>query len=162
LLREIAGQVRLGVLLEKSMGAFFSRILPLLSGLVHRFPQSNAFSCQREVEGGEGERDRRSTTQERSGPPAKTTPTDIDRPRSSAKRVEWVLANVYCTCKVRNNTCTGHFYTLASCNPNGCGQPNAMREQVRKLIDEGKSDRQIFDVLKTKEGELLTRPHLLP
>src|SRR4051794_7208686 len=62
-------------------------------------------------------------------------PPDVDRPRDRAERVEWFLASIYCTCGVRGDTCTGHFYTLASCNPNGCGKPNEMRKRVGQLID---------------------------
>ena len=46
-------------------------------------------------------------------------------PRERAERIEWFLASIYCTCKVTNDICTGDFYTLSSCNPNGCGMPNA-------------------------------------
>jgi hypothetical protein len=89
-------------------------------------------------------------------------PPDIDHPRTRAERIDWFLASVYCTCGVRGNTCTGHFYTLASCNPNGCGQPNLVRKQIGELIDKGMSDRQIFDKLLTMHGPGLTQPHLLP
>src|SRR5207249_2857058 len=55
-------------------------------------------------------------------------PPDIDRPRATKQeRIEWFLASIYCTCGVAGDRCTGHFYTLASCNPNGCGMPNHMR-----------------------------------
>jgi hypothetical protein len=89
-------------------------------------------------------------------------PPDTGRPRPKGERVEWVLANVYCTCKVGKDTCTGHFYTLASCNPNGCGMPNRMRAKVGKLIDDGLTDRELFDRLLKEHGPLLLRPHLLP
>jgi Protein of unknown function (DUF3179) len=89
-------------------------------------------------------------------------PPDIDRPRSRAERIEWFLASTYCTCGVRKDTCTGHFYTLASCNPNGCGMPNQRRDRVGKMIDRGLTDRQIFDELLKEAGPLLLRPHLLP
>jgi hypothetical protein len=89
-------------------------------------------------------------------------PPDADRPRSKAERVEWVLASVYCTCGVPNDTCTGHFYTLASCNPNGCGMPGATRQKLAGLIDQGLTDKQIFDVLLRERGKGLLRPHLLP
>jgi hypothetical protein len=89
-------------------------------------------------------------------------PPDIDQPRTQSERVEWFLASVYCTCGVRGNTCTGHFYTLASCNPNGCGQPNAVRKQIAAMIASGLSDRQIFDKLLQQHGPGLTQPHLLP
>ena len=89
-------------------------------------------------------------------------PPDIDRPRSKADRVEWFLASTYCTCGVGKNTCTGHFYTVASCNPNGCGMPNHRRAEVGKMIDRGLTDREIFDALRKDAGPLLTRPHLKP
>jgi hypothetical protein len=57
---------------------------------------------------------------------------------------------------------TGHFRTLASCNVNGCGMPNATRAKLVALIDEGKNDRQIFDLLSKERGPTLVKPHLLP
>jgi hypothetical protein len=89
-------------------------------------------------------------------------PPDLDRPRSKQERIEWFLASIYCTCKVKNDTCTGHFYTLASCNPNGCGMPNHMRKTLAAKIDEGLTDRQIFEYLLKEHGPDLLRPHLLP
>jgi hypothetical protein len=89
-------------------------------------------------------------------------PPDADRPRTPAERVEWVLASTYCTCGVSKDVCTGHVYTLASCNPNGCGLPNARRAEVRKMIDRGLTDRQIIDELLKSSGPLLLRPHLKP
>lgn len=89
-------------------------------------------------------------------------PPDLDRPRSRAERVEWFLASTYCTCGVSKNTCTGHFYTLASCNPNGCGMPDHRRAELGAKIDRGLTDRQIFDALLKEAGPLLVRPHLKP
>jgi hypothetical protein len=89
-------------------------------------------------------------------------PPDMDRPRSRAERIDWFLASIYCTCGVRGDVCTGHFYTLSSCNPNGCGKPNQMRQRLAELIDKGLSDRQIFDKLLQEEGPGLLQPHLLP
>lgn len=91
-----------------------------------------------------------------------TLPPDLDQPRAKPERVEWFLASIYCTCKVKNDTCTGHFYTLASCNPNGCGMPNHMRKVVGALIDKGLTDAQIFEQLLKEQGPELLRPHLLP
>jgi hypothetical protein len=55
------------------------------------------------------------------------------------------------------------MYTLANCNPNGCGAPNALREEVSMLIDKGLTDRQIWDALLLRDrGPLMIRPHLLP
>ena len=69
---------------------------------------------------------------------------------------------MYCVCGVGKDTCTGHFYTLASCNPNGCGMPRATREEVGALIDKGWTDRRIFEHLLKEHGPELLRPHLLP
>jgi hypothetical protein len=93
---------------------------------------------------------------------ASVYPPDIDRPRTKEERVEWFLASTYCTCGVSKDVCTGHFYTLASCNPNGCGMPNSRREKVRGMIDRGMTDRQIFDAILKEAGPLLLRPHLMP
>jgi hypothetical protein len=90
------------------------------------------------------------------------TPPDLDRPRSRSERIDWFLASTYCTCGVSNNTCTGHFYTLASCNPNGCGMPAARRAEVAGLIDRGLTDREILAALVKDAGPLLLRPHLKP
>ena len=89
-------------------------------------------------------------------------PPDIDRPRTRAERAEWFLASIYCTCGVSNNTCTGDFYTLASCNPNACGMPNRTRGAVLKMIDRGLTDRQIMDQLIKGRGANLLKPHLAP
>ena len=89
-------------------------------------------------------------------------PPDLGRPRSKAERIEWFLASIYCTCGVSGDTCTGHFYTLASCNPNGCGMPNAMRDNLRKKIDKKLTDKQIFEELLKEYGPDLLRPHLMP
>jgi hypothetical protein len=51
---------------------------------------------------------------------------------------------------------------LASCNPNGCGMPNAMRKSLAKMIDQGLTDRQIVEQLLKEQGPALLRPHLLP
>jgi hypothetical protein len=93
---------------------------------------------------------------------ASPLPPDVDRPRTREERVEWLLASVYCTCKVPGDGCTGHFYTLASCNPNGCGMPHAMRKAVAAKIDKGLTDRQIFEELLKEHGPDLVKPHLMP
>jgi hypothetical protein len=93
---------------------------------------------------------------------ASVYPPDIDRPRSKAERVEWFLASTYCTCGVSKDTCTGHFYTLASCNPNGCGMPDHRRGELAAQIDRGLTDRQIFDALLKEAGPYLLKPHLQP
>ena len=89
-------------------------------------------------------------------------PPDIGRARTEAERVEWFLASIYCTCGVSKDVCTGHFYTQASCNPNGCGMPNARRKEVAEMIARGMTDREIFEELLKDAGPLLTRPHLKP
>jgi hypothetical protein len=89
-------------------------------------------------------------------------PTDLDRVRSRSERIDWFLATIYCTCGVGGNTCTGHFYTLASCNPNACGMPNTMRAKIGELIDQGLTDRQILDTLLKESGPFLLQPHLRP
>jgi hypothetical protein len=89
-------------------------------------------------------------------------PFGLDQPRGKQERIGWFLANIYCTCGVKGDTCTGHFYTLASCNPNTCGMPKSMRRQLEKMMDAEKTDRQIMEELLQKHGPLLLRPHLLP
>jgi hypothetical protein len=89
-------------------------------------------------------------------------PPDLDQTRTKPERIEWFLASIYCTCKVKGDGCTGHFYTLASCNPNGCGMPNHVRQVIAELIDKGWTDRQIFEHLLKEQGPDLLRPHLLP
>ncbi|MGL4554360.1 MAG: DUF3179 domain-containing (seleno)protein, partial [Gemmataceae bacterium] len=91
-----------------------------------------------------------------------TYPPGLGRGRTRDERVEWLLASVYCSCPVSKDTCTGHFYTLASCNPNGCAMPGRVKEAIENLIDAGKSDRQVFDELLARHGPLIRRPHLLP
>jgi hypothetical protein len=89
-------------------------------------------------------------------------PSGLDWPRSKDERIEWLLASVYCSCGIGGDGCTGHFYTLASCNPNGCGMPDAMRKKLAQKIDQGLTDRQIIEQLLKEQGPLLLRPHLLP
>ncbi len=89
-------------------------------------------------------------------------PPDIDLPRSKGERIDWFLANIYCTCGVAGDTCTGHFYSLASCNPNSCAAPNQTRQYIGKKIDEGWTNREIFDAMLKQRGPTMLRPHLLP
>lgn len=90
-------------------------------------------------------------------------PPDLDRAHGDKQeRIEWFLASIYCTCGVKGDRCTGHFYTLSSCNPNACGMPNQMRRTLGKLIDAGLTDRQILEELLRQKGPSLLRPHLLP
>lgn len=89
-------------------------------------------------------------------------PPDIDRPKAKEERIEWFLASIYCTCGVKGNICTGHFYTLASCNVNGCGLPKTTRREIGALIDQGLNNRQIFERLYKERGVDMVRQHLLP
>ncbi len=89
-------------------------------------------------------------------------PLFLDRPEMKSDKIEWFLASIYCSCGVKNNTCTGHFYTIASCNPNGCAAPHIARKQLEEKIDAGKSNRQIWQELYKERGDWMTRPHLLP
>ena len=88
-------------------------------------------------------------------------PTDIGRQRSKHQRIEWFLASIYCTCKIDGDRCTGMFYSLASCNRNGCPHPNKTSTLLGKLIDEGKSDHEIYEHLHETRGPDLAKPHLL-
>jgi hypothetical protein len=54
------------------------------------------------------------------------------------------------------------YYTLASCNPNGCGAPNATRKEILSLIDNGQSNRDIWDLFQKNRGPMMLRPHLRP
>jgi len=89
-------------------------------------------------------------------------PPDMGRPRTRNERLDWFLASIYCTCPINKDTCTGQFYTLSSCNPNGCGMPHSVREKIGAMIDQGMPDRDIFDHLRKELGPLLFRPHLMP
>jgi hypothetical protein len=89
-------------------------------------------------------------------------PPDLDRPRSTPERIEWFLASIYCACGVKGDICTGHFYTLASCNPNGCAMPHHMRTVLAEMIGKGLTDRQILEELLKEQGPLLLKPHLMP
>jgi hypothetical protein len=89
-------------------------------------------------------------------------PPDTDRQREKTERVEWFLSSIYCTCKIGGDGCTGMFYTLAGCNPNGCGMPNHVRKIIGGKIDKGLTDRQIFEELLKDMGPDLLRPHLMP
>lgn len=89
-------------------------------------------------------------------------PPDLDRPRSKEERIDWLLSSIYCSCSIGGDGCTGMFYTLASCNPNGCGMPNHMRKVFADKIDKGLTDKQIFEEQLKADGVKLIRPHLAP
>ena len=99
-------------------------------------------------------------------PPAEVendpVPPGIDLPKTKEDRIDWFLANMYCTCNIGGDGCTGQFYTLAGCNPNGCGAPNATRRFIGMKIDEGWTNREIFQELLKQRGPKMLRPHLLP
>jgi hypothetical protein len=89
-------------------------------------------------------------------------PPDIDRAKTKEDRLDWFLASIYCTCGVKGDGCTGHFYTLASCNVNACAAPNSTRRAISQLIDQGMTNRQIWQRLYDQRGVEMVRPHLLP
>jgi hypothetical protein len=89
-------------------------------------------------------------------------PPDVGSARGKAERVEWFLATIYCPCGVPGDVCTGDFYTLASCNPNGCGMPNLLRRKLGAMIDKGMTDRQVLDALLKEYGPGLLHQHLRP
>jgi hypothetical protein len=89
-------------------------------------------------------------------------PPDIDLAKTKQERIDWFLANIYCTCGVGGDGCTGHFYTLASCNPNACAAPNTTRQYLARKIDDGWTNREIFQALLKQRGSQMLRPHLLP
>jgi len=92
---------------------------------------------------------------------ASPLPPDVELARTREERLDWFLASIYCTCKVKGDRCTGMFYTLSSCNPNGCGMPNGMRKHLAGKMDAGQTDREIFEEMLKTYGPDLTRPHLL-
>ena len=80
-------------------------------------------------------------------------PPDLGRARTKAERQSsgsWRASTA--PAGSSKDTCTGHFYTLASCNPNGCGAPETLRQAIGKLIDEGKTDKEIWDELAKHAG----------
>jgi hypothetical protein len=89
-------------------------------------------------------------------------PLDLGRPRGRAERIEWCLTSTYCTCGMGKDICTGHFYTLANCNPNVFGMPHRRRDAIAKLIDKASTERKVSDQLLKDAGSLLLRPHLKP
>jgi hypothetical protein len=91
-------------------------------------------------------------------------PIGLDKPRSKADRVEWLMSSIYCTC-LMNDVCAGHIYTLAGCDAgpgHTCGLARDTRQQIAEEIDRGRTDREIFDALLTERGAKLLRPHMLP
>src|ERR1051326_7461468 len=87
-------------------------------------------------------------------------PPDIGRRKDRQERIEWFLASIYCTCGVAGNSCTGHFYTLASCNPNSCGVPHFMRAKISKLIAAGRTGEQVLAEGVKNKSPMVLKPHL--
>lgn len=91
-------------------------------------------------------------------------PTLLDRSQSNAERVEWVMASIYCTCGM-HDVCAGHVFTLAACDGgpgHTCGLARDTRKKVAEQIDQGQTDRQVFENLLKERGPNLARPHMLP
>jgi hypothetical protein len=102
-----------------------------------------------------------------SSPPAaddETTPPGLGKSQSKPERLEWLVSGIYCTCGMHDG-CAGHFYTLAACNPgpnDPCGTAKHTREEIANLIDNGRTDREIFEKLLKERGPKLLRPHMMP
>ena len=92
---------------------------------------------------------------------ASDLPTDIGRLEEKQARINWFLASTYCTCGIGKDRCTGMFYVQASCNVNACGMPNELSDEIAGLIDDNKSDREIYQELKGSRGRSFWQPHLL-
>lgn len=87
-------------------------------------------------------------------------PSDIGRLSGKSERVEWFIASIYCSCSIGEDSCTGMFYSLASCNVIACGMPNTMRGRIGKMIDQGMKDEEIWREMREQSGPLLIKPHL--
>ena len=81
-------------------------------------------------------------------------PVDLGRTEGRAARIEWFLANTYCSCSIDGDGCTGMFYTLASCNTTRCGMPKRIRTFVGERIDKGMQDPAILAELRQTHGPL--------
>ena len=91
-------------------------------------------------------------------------PTGLGPSRGKPERIEWLVSNVYCSCMMHDE-CAGHLFTLAACDAAGktpCGLAKRTREVISERIEQGYSDRQIFDELLKDRGTKLLRPHLSP
>jgi hypothetical protein len=89
-----------------------------------------------------------------------SAPSGLDQSRGKSERVEWLAASIYCPCLMHDD-CAGHFFTLAACNA-GCGMAKGIRQQIAEGIDQGQTDRQIYEKLVAERGRNLRRPHMLP
>src|SRR5262249_52652410 len=99
-------------------------------------------------------------------PPAddQMTAPGLGKSQVKAERIDWLMSGIYCTCGMHDE-CAGHIYTLGACNPGPtepCGVAQATRAQLSSWIDEGRTDRQIFDALLKERGRNLLRPHMKP
>jgi hypothetical protein len=101
-------------------------------------------------------------------PPAeaddKELPAGLGQSRSKSERVDWLMSSIYCSCGM-HDACAGHFYTIAACDAAGktpCGLAKSTREEFAKMIDAGRTDRQIFDDLLNSRGAKILRPHMSP
>ena len=88
-------------------------------------------------------------------------PTDLGRREGRQERVDWFLSTIYCSCGIAGDRCTGMFYIQASCNVNACGTPREMARRIGRMIDEGLTDREIFEKLVADRGRDIWQPHLL-
>ena len=88
-------------------------------------------------------------------------PAGIGRARDRQQRIEWFLANTYCSCSIAGDGCTGMFYTLASCHPGRCGMPKRIRSFVGERIDKGMTDAKILEAMLESQGPKCLKPHLL-
>jgi len=91
-------------------------------------------------------------------------PPGLDQPRSAAERVDWLMSGIYCTCGM-HDMCAGHFYTLAACDSFGttpCGLAKRTRENITKGVQQGQTDRDLFEEVLKERGAKLLRPHMSP
>jgi hypothetical protein len=91
-------------------------------------------------------------------------PAGLDQSGSKLERVEWLMSGIYCPC-LMHDACAGHFFTLAACDSGGktpCGTAKHTREEISQMIDQGRTNRQIFDKLLKDRGAQLLRPHMSP
>lgn len=88
-------------------------------------------------------------------------PPGLGRATEKNERVEWLLASIYCTCGQGPDTCTGHLYTLAMCEPVRCPMPSMVRGKLEGWIDGGKTDAEILALLLQEQGPLVRQIHLL-
>jgi hypothetical protein len=89
-------------------------------------------------------------------------PVDLGRSKTRADRIAFFLSTLYCTCKMPEScSCVGHWNTLANCKIHGCAMPNEVAGVIGRLIDGGKTDKQILAALEAREGPLLLKQHQL-